>query len=375
VLTLLPDLTLANLNLTNSTVNQGAALNYKVDIKNIGTGNATGNFTVKAYISTDNVLSTNDIQNGVIPTGNFNAGFTSSQASGASTIPSTLAAGQYYLILVVDADGQIAESNETNNTIVSTSSFTVNSIVVGNKEDLEVSILASAPNPAIYTNVSFTITVSNKGAVASGKFRLNMNTCTAGVIKTFLQNPGTLVYAGKPVAATQGVYDEINQTWTFNSLAAGASATYTIYAFTLTSKEMTMTAFVDQQTNTDFDSSPSATLANCTPVQDDESAAIINKGSTRESVISFDLNDKLTVFPNPAGELINVNIASWDKEALTIKIFNTLGVQVSYILLDENHTPVQILDISEIQDGTYYIFIESKERRSQAIKFVKQQSF
>ena len=121
----LPDLTLANLNLTNPSVPQGQILNWKVDIKNIGTAAATGNFNVKAYISTDNVLSTNDIQDGTIPTGSYAAGLTISQVPGASTVSATLAAGQYYLILKVDADNQITEGSETNNVIASATPFTV----------------------------------------------------------------------------------------------------------------------------------------------------------------------------------------------------------------------------------------------------------
>jgi hypothetical protein len=126
-----PDLTLSNLNLTNPSVPQGQILNYKADIKNIGTGAATGNFNVKAYISTDNALSSNDIQEGIIPTANFAAGFSSLQVAGATTIPATLTAGQYYLILKVDGDNTIAESNENNNVIVSASTFTVTAIQTG----------------------------------------------------------------------------------------------------------------------------------------------------------------------------------------------------------------------------------------------------
>ena len=46
----LPDLTLENLNLLNPSVQQGQILYWKVNIKNIGNGDATGNFNVKAYI-------------------------------------------------------------------------------------------------------------------------------------------------------------------------------------------------------------------------------------------------------------------------------------------------------------------------------------
>ncbi len=122
---LLPDLILGNLTLATPTVQQGQVLNFSVDIKNLSTANATGNFTVKAYISKDNVLSGDDIQNGVVTTGNFPAGFSVTQVLGASTIPTTLPIGQYFLILKVDADNQIAESNEFNNEIISSTSFSV----------------------------------------------------------------------------------------------------------------------------------------------------------------------------------------------------------------------------------------------------------
>ena len=128
----LADLTLQNLTIPTPspqgipwTVQQGQVINFAFDIKNIGTGNATNNFTVKSYISKDNTLSTDDIQNGIVPTGNFDAGFSVLQVPGAAIIPPDLAIGSYYLILKVDADNQIEESNENNNVLVSTTPFSV----------------------------------------------------------------------------------------------------------------------------------------------------------------------------------------------------------------------------------------------------------
>jgi GEVED domain/CARDB/Domain of unknown function DUF11/HYR domain len=120
-----PDLTAQNLTIPTPSVQAGQILNWRADFRNIGTGAATGNFNIKAYISTDNVLSANDIQDGIIPTANYAAGLVQSQVPGASTIPATLAAGNYYLILKIDADNQIAESNENNNVLVSSTPFLV----------------------------------------------------------------------------------------------------------------------------------------------------------------------------------------------------------------------------------------------------------
>ena len=121
----LPDLTLANLTIPITSLQQGQILNFRIDLKNIGTGNAVGNFTYKAYLSSDNVLSANDVQAGIMTASDFTANYTATQVTGVLTVPTTLAAGQYYVIVKIDADNQITESNENNNVIVSTSTITV----------------------------------------------------------------------------------------------------------------------------------------------------------------------------------------------------------------------------------------------------------
>ncbi len=113
---LTPDLTISNLVITNSPVQPGQVLTYNFDLANIGNGNAPQDFIVRAWISTS-PNSSSGIQDGVVPTGNFNAGFSVSGVPGASTIPSNLADGQYYLYLWLDADLAVSETNESNNTI------------------------------------------------------------------------------------------------------------------------------------------------------------------------------------------------------------------------------------------------------------------
>ncbi len=113
-----PDLTVSDLQIPNASVETGQTLNYNFDASNIGNAAASGNFTIKSYISLDNVLSASDIQEGTIITGNYGVGFSVQDVVGASTIPSNLADGQYFLIVKIDADNAVAESNESNNTVV-----------------------------------------------------------------------------------------------------------------------------------------------------------------------------------------------------------------------------------------------------------------
>ncbi|MEO1261830.1 MAG: CARDB domain-containing protein [Bacteroidota bacterium] len=114
----LPDLELANLSISNTPIAGGEILDYTFDITNSGNGSASGDFNVKAWISTDNVISSDDVQDGVVPTGNFGAGFAQMDVSGATTVPNGLADGSYFLILKVDADDDVTESDEGNNLLM-----------------------------------------------------------------------------------------------------------------------------------------------------------------------------------------------------------------------------------------------------------------
>jgi hypothetical protein len=60
----LPDLVLTNLVVPTPSVQIGQILNFNVDFRNVGAGNATGNFTVKSYLSVDQTLSADDYQDG-----------------------------------------------------------------------------------------------------------------------------------------------------------------------------------------------------------------------------------------------------------------------------------------------------------------------
>lgn len=113
-----PDLTIADLQIPTASVAAGTILSYNFDASNAGTAAVPGNFTIKSYISTDQTLSANDVQDGTIQTGNYAAGFSQNNIPGASTIPASLAAGPYYLIVKIDADNAIAEGNENNNVVV-----------------------------------------------------------------------------------------------------------------------------------------------------------------------------------------------------------------------------------------------------------------
>ncbi|MFK8055966.1 MAG: CARDB domain-containing protein [Saprospiraceae bacterium] len=111
------DLELLRLDIRNPILAAGIFLEYVLDIRNNGPADIPQPFSVKSYISIDNVLSPDDIQEGLISTGNFGAGYQRNNIEGASST-FFLAPGDYFLIVVADGDQIIIETNENNNTLV-----------------------------------------------------------------------------------------------------------------------------------------------------------------------------------------------------------------------------------------------------------------
>lgn len=68
--------------------------------------------------------------------------------------------------------------------------------------------------------------------------------------------------------------------------------------------------------------------------------------------VNNNIQNKIIIYPNPANNYIE--ITNWPKEA-TIKIYNTLGLQVECIKLSESK-----IDISKLYNGIYIILIQDK---------------
>jgi hypothetical protein len=152
---ILPDLTLSNVTMRDSSVEIGEILYFTFDAKNIGTANVPNNFTIKSYLSADRVLDANDYKNGVINTANYPAGTTISQIQGAMRISSPIYPSSFYLILKIDADNQVDENDEFNNTIVSTNKIEVLSYLnpsCRNRDSVQLVRLYNSTNGANWYN-------------------------------------------------------------------------------------------------------------------------------------------------------------------------------------------------------------------------------
>jgi hypothetical protein len=107
---------------------------------------------------------------------------------------------------------------------------------------------------------------------------------------------------------------------------------------------------------------------------------IIKKGKTQglkgndNPIFSFtgtNTDNSFLIAPNPAEDYIQVNIEEWDNQEVTLKVFNTLGVELQNIALDASHTLTQKVDIHALPSGAYYMYIQANEGESRTVKFIK----
>ncbi|MEO3860498.1 discoidin domain-containing protein [Acrocarpospora sp. B8E8] len=148
-----PDLTVTALSWTPPTPNETNAITLSATVRNSGTAASAAdsvNFSLSGAL-----VGTADI-----PALAVNATATVTANIG------TRAMGSYEVSARVDADNTVFEQNETNNTFVAPTPLVVTQAP---GPDLQVTgITSNPPNPAVGSQVTFTVAVNNRGTTASG---------------------------------------------------------------------------------------------------------------------------------------------------------------------------------------------------------------
>lgn len=151
----LADLTVSGLSANSATVTQGTALGYSYSIQDIGSvaaGSSVTNIMLDGRLISSTALGT--------------VGAGASVLSIGSLSTAGLSAGQHVLSVTTDANGQVSESNEANNT--ASVSFTVNTTAT--KADLVIAGLTSvSPTSVVQGDVlSFYYSLNNSGSATAG---------------------------------------------------------------------------------------------------------------------------------------------------------------------------------------------------------------
>jgi subtilisin family serine protease/subtilase family serine protease len=171
-------------------------------IANQGNVATAVNTTVGIYISTDATITTADTLIGTTTVASLAAG-ASSTALTTVTLPSSVAAGIYYLGAIADQDNLQVESIETNNALTGATLTVVNN----NVDLLMTGVSTTAASLSLGSAASVSSTIKNQGVVAT------TSSTTVGI---YLSTDAIITTADTLIGAR-----------VVTSLAAGASATAT----------------------------------------------------------------------------------------------------------------------------------------------------
>ena len=97
-------------------------------------------------------------------------------------MPVSLSAGTYYDGAIVDDQGQVAESNESNNTLLASNTTSVASAV--QKADLIVTSVSIPSSVTSGSSGTFSASIKNQGTAAAGAFRLGYYLSTDSNVTT-----------------------------------------------------------------------------------------------------------------------------------------------------------------------------------------------
>lgn len=359
----LPDLVLSNLVLQNAPLSAGSTLGYEFDLTNSGSAPTSGGFIVNAYISTDNVLSANDIQGGTVVAVDFAAGY-GETSQGATILPFNLSDGNYFLILKADATDNISESNEGNNIVFKPFSVGTGG---GNGIDLSLDFTTTSDDPVIYTSKKVILFIKNSG------------TETATGVKVSFPKPIETVYTGgNEYDASQGSFNPFgNEVWTVGNLAPGAEAALEVSYFFLSANNLTIYAQVTAANETDSDSTPGN--GSCCAANEDDEAAISltffgNNNNT--ALVGKELTGRpiqiQAINPNPVyfGE-ITVHLQSRLDGQFQLECYDLFGRLAFSQKVELEEGPNRIrLDVTHLESGTYYLNMPGQNWRYMPVRFV-----
>ena len=158
-----PDLTVTDLVLP-AKAQAGRPLAIRHTVRNVGNAPA-GAFAVRFFLSSDDTLDGGDVLLGSRNVAALGAGVSSTAITTLTLPGNTSVPGTYRVIALIDAAGQVAELNETNNTAVSSPLP-----VTAYRPDLTISKLSVPVTAQAGRPLAITHTVSNIGPAPAGAF-------------------------------------------------------------------------------------------------------------------------------------------------------------------------------------------------------------
>ena len=220
----------------------GDTVTFTVDVTNDGPSASTG-FTASAALTGDLAYAGFQSADGTFDGATFTVASLAPGETATLQITATVSGPNPGTLASQILTASEPDSDSTPNNGVATEDDQDAATVTPARPDLELSVAVDEPAPALGTDVTFTITLDNASAEAGA---------TGVDVDAFLPPGYTFVSA----STATGGYNDVSETWSVGSVAAGGQAVLTITATANTTDAVTFGPEVSAQDQPDLDSTP-----------------------------------------------------------------------------------------------------------------------
>ncbi len=364
----------------NYSADPGEVASFSFDLTNAGTAIATDSYRIGFVLSTDATLSSNDVLVGEVPTGNTGIG-TTSDITGAITIPANTAPGNYFLIAKADFDEVITESNENNN--LDTRPFTVDGTITPPTGEPNCEAESDFPWHEWVSEVTV-----NGTTKASSKSTYSDFTSTAMMLGKDGNNDISLTakYSYVTADAYWRVWIDYNQNDIYEAdeifyeavvpaPASGSGVTSVAQASNLSIPDGALDGSTSMRVIVARDAfaDPCGTVP-FGEVEDYTAVIGASSASMRGEENAFYSDPQLvSLAPNPATDHVVIGLDKMNGQDFEMIITNQLGqvfLQQSFV---ENEIDRYNYDTSDLPSGVYFVWLKADGKRSIPQKLIKQQ--
>ena len=95
------------------------------------------------------------------------------------------------------------------------------------------------------------------------------------------------------------------------------------------------------------------------------------KGDAAASLTQLNSEEKkISIFPNPTNDLLNVYLPQLETESLQVSIYSEMGQLIQVHKVKQNENGIITMDVKTLPKGNYIITIDSKKRnKMESVKF------
>jgi hypothetical protein len=323
-----PDLIVQYPAATPTSVTAGQTTTASCSVNNQGTATAAAS-SLKYYLSADNVYSAGDTYLATDAVASLANGATAA-VSEVLTIPSATASGTWYIVFFADADAQVAESNESNNTGYIAVSVT--------------SATQGCNSTVQYPSSTLTPTTSWK----------TQNSIYAGEYAAFNVTSGvTYVFSYCSADGASASYDSemtlrnktTNAYLAYSDDACGDDAKIT-WTATFTGQVKLVTTVYGCGTNT-------------------TSTKLRYKRNAKEAEGFVAETEVFQVYPNPTASMVYVESLNGFENIQEIKVYNAAGKEIRRISIPEKADGQYSINLDDQPSGLYMVRIIGRDEMKQ----------